>query len=930
MASQTFRTETITKQTKDGDIELQVRVHELPNKVGIRKATECIEKWVKNKMKNANGPSTSAAADDMLRAAMLAATKSDVFKGPLDIRKDLITTAWNAFTMVRYLECVPNERQSVDKSQNKGANQSPFRAHQSRVESEISGNPELRFGMAIHATGTGKTCTMIAALRGLASRGADTSSGSGTGARTRRAAAKDDARRAAKPITQFVFVAPNSSIRDQIIDSLKYKCSGMPDLVLTTNDECNVWSGLELRSRHLANGVVRVAFVTQNTLADMANAPMDWAWPSKSSAAVFVDEAHKFFLNSSIPKHLEELCGEQAEHVSPLLLSTRATDRAILWLSGAAFVLAATATPYQNTPNDISFYLDCLSYMTYPRPSTDSSMISVVGRVVHEDDPENPERAERLYWSRLKTAWASSLVHNKGFVSYYMPEEGGDMPNVNYSRLPFNLGISNASRVPLRGAWMDRVVSIPVTDVQTLQRLRTVEAGMRPLGPSGQRSVVELMPLYKIINPIKVPKMLEVAEAQYARDKGPVMFFSNFIDQGTKLLADALRQRGCIEIIPSGKVELSPVYGFINWLAANLRDPQNAEALTSPLLMQKASSVFARLAGYAAAVRYRGLAQSGNNKTHQQIKRNHSWATWMRKLIPPRPRVSDPEHLKFERTFSNKLIYMEEMMRAKMPNLPENGVFIRIEGATPDDRILAIKYIFNAPANHAGDFIKYAVISKAGATGIDYKNIKQVHIMDSDFLPTTLIQAVGRATRQGSLAASAAETKQRGTVRMYAYATYVPSDSANVPAEYRGMRTVNLQTYNSTALKFKHSVDSMHLLNELSIEKGGARLPAGTSAVGICRAHHFENSVPPPRVLPRPRAEVPAAQPETRRRSRVDDDVDPNSERAPKRQRSDLANASRKQGGSGSARASKAVGGRDVLLRLFKRNRDDNRNDMQT
>lgn len=925
----TFRTQVITRPTKNGGEESRnVRVPESPKKIGVQTATAFLRSWIEKKAANSTD----------LKAAMAAATREGVFyeSGSQEIKTQLatrgvtqamITTAWSAFTLVRYLGSVPDATNDGKRyNAGKGTNKGPFHSHQSRVESEITRNPDLRFGMAIHGTGTGKTCTMIAALRGLASRGKSKSS---NGPRTRQSAAKNEARRAAAPITQFVFVAPNSSIKDQIIDSLKHKCSGMPDLELTTNDECRLWSGLELRSAYLDNLVVRVAFVTQNTLVDISYAQMDWAWPSKSSAAVFVDEAHKFFLNSSLPKHMAEACGEHADHVTHLLLSSRAADRAILWLSGTAFVLAATATPYQNTPNDISFYLDCLSYMTYPRPSTDASMISVVGRVVHEDDPNNPERSERAYWNNLKAAWASSLVQNKGFVSFYMPKVGGgNMPDVNSSRLPFDIGATNAARVPLRGAWLDRVVSIPIEDVRTLRTLRSVEAGLRPAGPSGRRSVVELMPLYKIINPLKVPRMLEVSKAQYAKDKGPILFFSNFIAQGTKLLAEALRQEGCIEIIPSGRLELSPVYGFINWLAANLRDPQNADALGNEVLMQKAASIFARLAGYVAAVRHGGSV-SGNKSPNQSngtaksknalpnsIKRDHSWATWLRKLIPLRRSDNENERSR-KRSFAYKLTHMEEQMRERMPGLPKNGVFIRIEGATPDDRILAIKYVFNAPANHAGDYIKYAVISKAGATGIDYKNIKQVHIMDSDFLPTTLIQAVGRATRQGSLLASAAETQQKGTVRMYAYATYVPGEGTRVPSEFRGMSTVNIQTYDSTALKFKHSVGSMQLLSNLSIENGGARPHVGDKILGICRAHHFENSVPPPRIIPRPRTQMATDQPVRRRRSREDSSDDSGNG---KRQRSDLGEASRKQGGSGFARASKALGGRNTLISLYRRN----------
>jgi superfamily II DNA or RNA helicase len=57
-----------------------------------------------------------------------------------------------------------------------------------------------------------------------------------------------------------------------------------------------------------------------------------------------------------------------------------------------------------------------------------------------------------------------------------------------------------------------------------------------------------------------------------------------------------------------------------------------------------------------------------------------------------------------------------------------------------------IKYL-NQPKNKEGEFVKVVLISKAAGEGVDFKNIRQVHVMEPWFNMSRIEQIIGRGVR---------------------------------------------------------------------------------------------------------------------------------------------------------------------------------------
>ena len=68
------------------------------------------------------------------------------------------------------------------------------------------------------------------------------------------------------------------------------------------------------------------------------------------------------------------------------------------------------------------------------------------------------------------------------------------------------------------------------------------------------------------------------------------------------------------------------------------------------------------------------------------------------------------------------------------------------ESAFSPNNIEDIKYL-NNPKNKMGEFVKVVLISKAAAEGIDFKNIRQIHVMEPWFNMNRIEQIIGRGVR---------------------------------------------------------------------------------------------------------------------------------------------------------------------------------------
>jgi hypothetical protein len=77
---------------------------------------------------------------------------------------------------------------------------------------------------------------------------------------------------------------------------------------------------------------------------------------------------------------------------------------------------------------------------------------------------------------------------------------------------------------------------------------------------------------------------------------------------------------------------------------------------------------------------------------------------------------------------------------------PAKYVVISGEAALSPDNIGDVKAASNE-ANYDGRFVKVIIISKAGSEGLDFKFIRQIHILEPWYNMNRIEQIVGRSVR---------------------------------------------------------------------------------------------------------------------------------------------------------------------------------------
>ena len=92
-----------------------------------------------------------------------------------------------------------------------------------------------------------------------------------------------------------------------------------------------------------------------------------------------------------------------------------------------------------------------------------------------------------------------------------------------------------------------------------------------------------------------------------------------------------------------------------------------------------------------------------------------------------------------------------------------------IAGYSPEKLLTETMETINSGDNVNGDKIKVVLITKAGSEGLDFANIRQVHIMDSWFNMSRIEQIIGRAVRTKSHCRLPFEKR---CVEIYMHATY--------------------------------------------------------------------------------------------------------------------------------------------------------------
>jgi hypothetical protein len=100
-----------------------------------------------------------------------------------------------------------------------------------------------------------------------------------------------------------------------------------------------------------------------------------------------------------------------------------------------------------------------------------------------------------------------------------------------------------------------------------------------------------------------------------------------------------------------------------------------------------------------------------------------------------------------------------------------------------------LKYL-NLPKNKNGEFVKVVLISKAAGEGVDFKNIRQIHVMEPWFNMNRIEQVIGRGVRNLSHCNLPFEERN---VEIYLHGTL--SISSSIPEEIGEKETADLYIY---------------------------------------------------------------------------------------------------------------------------------------
>lgn len=147
----------------------------------------------------------------------------------------------------------------------------------------------------------------------------------------------------------------------------------------------------------------------------------------------------------------------------------------------------------------------------------------------------------------------------------------------------------------------------------------------------------------------------------------------------------------------------------------------------------------------------------------------------------------------------------------KVPPIKPTGekyVMITGDKAFSPNNLADIKYITN-PSNNNGDLVKVILISKAAAEGVDFKNIRQVHIMEPWYNTNRIDQIIGRGVR--NLSHCSLPFKERN-VEIYLHATMPQENGEEEPADlyvYRYAEKKAFQIGKVTRLLKETAVDCL-------------------------------------------------------------------------------------------------------------------------
>ena len=115
----------------------------------------------------------------------------------------------------------------------------------------------------------------------------------------------------------------------------------------------------------------------------------------------------------------------------------------------------------------------------------------------------------------------------------------------------------------------------------------------------------------------------------------------------------------------------------------------------------------------------------------------------------------------------------------------------------------------NAPGNRYGEHIQVVLISMAGAEGLDYKNIRQIHIMDPWYNMNRIEQIIGRGVRNFSHCGLPFAERN---VELYLHATW-----ASLP-QYAEHECVDMYLYRLSERKAVKIGKVTRLLKEISVD----------------------------------------------------------------------------------------------------------------
>lgn len=138
----------------------------------------------------------------------------------------------------------------------------------------------------------------------------------------------------------------------------------------------------------------------------------------------------------------------------------------------------------------------------------------------------------------------------------------------------------------------------------------------------------------------------------------------------------------------------------------------------------------------------------------------------------------------------------------------EKYVMITGDKAFSPNNLADIKYI-TSPGNKNGELVKVIIISKAAAEGVDFKNIRQVHIMEPWYNTNRIDQIIGRGVR--NLSHCSLPFKSRN-VEIYLHATSPRENSEEEPADlyvYRYAEKKAFQIGKVTRLLKETAVDCL-------------------------------------------------------------------------------------------------------------------------